>query len=322
LKSGRADHPEEIEVVDSHTEGEPTRVIVGGWPELAAPTMEGRRAELAERFGSLWRGVVLEPRGHDALVAALLTPPVSRGAAAGVVFFDNVGPLWMCGHGTIGVVRTLEHLGRIAAGEVRIDTPAGTVGAELGIDGTVTIENVPAAAHSRDVTVEIPGGGTVTGDVAYGGNWFFVSEAHGERIAPENMERLRTVTLAIQRALAARRVTGAGGEVVDHVILLGPPSRADADRRNYVMCPGGAYDRSPCGTGTSATMAVLHSRGRLALGQKWRQESITGSVFTGWLEERDGELRPRIQGRAYITGRARLFFDPLDPFRGGLSLGS
>jgi len=321
LKSGRADHPEEIDVVDSHTEGEPTRVIVGGWPELISPTMEGRRAELAERFGSLWRGVVLEPRGHDALVAALLTPPVSKGAAAGVVFFDNVGPLWMCGHGTIGVVRTLEHLGRIAPGPVRIDTPAGTVGADLAVDGTVTIENVPALCHARDVSVEIPGGRTVAGDVAYGGNWFFISESHGEDIAPANMESLRRVTLEIQRAMAERGITGSAGEVVDHVILQGPPSRRDADARNYVMCPGGAYDRSPCGTGTSATMAALHARGRLAPGQRWRQESITGSVFTGWLEEHDGALRPRIQGRAYVTGRARLLFDPRDPFRCGLSLG-
>ncbi|HEX4441652.1 MAG TPA: proline racemase family protein [Thermoanaerobaculia bacterium] len=315
-------HPDEIEVVDSHTEGEPTRVIVGGWPELAAPTMEGRRTELAERYDSLWRGTILEPRGHDAVVGALLTPPVSHGATAGVVFFDNAGPLWMCGHGTIGVVRTLEHLGRIAPGPIRLDTPAGTVGAELAVDGTVTIENVPALAHARDVTVEVPGGGSVTGDVAYGGNWFFVSESHGETVAPAHMERLRAVTLGIQRTLAERGVTGARGEVVDHVILLGPPSRGDADRRNYVMCPGGAYDRSPCGTGTSATMAALHARGRLALGQRWRQESITGSVFTGWLEERDGKLRPRIQGRAYITGRAKLLFDPRDPFRSGLSLGS
>jgi len=314
--------PEEIEVVDSHTEGEPTRVIVGGWPELSAPTMEERRTELAERFGELWRGVVLEPRGHDALVAALLTPPVSHGAAAGVVFFDNVGPLWMCGHGTIGVVRTLEHLGRIAPGSVRVDTPAGTVGAELAVDGTVTIENVPALCHARDVAVEVPGEGTITGDVAYGGNWFFISESHRERIAADNLERLRAVTLAIQRSLANGGVTGANGEAVDHVILQGPASRADADRRNYVLCPGGAYDRSPCGTGTSATMAALHARGRLAPGQRWRQESITGSLFTGWLEERDGRLRPRIQGRAFITGRAKLFFDPRDPFRSGLSLGS
>jgi proline racemase len=314
--------PESIEVVDSHTEGEPTRVVVGGWPELAAPTMEGRREELATRFGDLWRAVVLEPRGHDAIVGALLTPPVSRGAVAGVVFFDNVGPLWMCGHGTIGVVRTLEHLGRIAPGRVRLDTPVGAVAAELAVDGLVPIENVPAHCFARDVTVDVPGVGRIAGDVAYGGNWFFLAEAAdvGEPVAGGslNLERLRTVTLAIQRALAAQGITGEGGALVDHVILYGPASRGDADSRNYVLCPGGAYDRSPCGTGTSAKMAALHARGVLAAGERWRQESITGSLFTGWLEEKDGELLPRIQGRAFVTGKSTLYFDPRDPFRAGL----
>ena len=310
--------PESIEVIDSHTEGEPTRVVIGGWPEMTASTMEGRREELARRDQALWRGVVLEPRGHDALVGALLTPPVSPGAVAGVVFFDNVGPLWMCGHGTIGVVRTLEHLGRIGPGAVRLDTPAGTVGAELAVDGTATIENVPALCHARDVAVEVPGRGRVVGDVAYGGNWFFLSRLEDEAIEASRLDALRSVCLAIQRALAEQGVTGEHGEAVDHVILQGPARRADADARNYVLCPGGAYDRSPCGTGTSATMAALHARGRLALGQRWRQESITGSLFTGWLEERGGRLIPRIQGRAYVTGRATLYFDPRDPFRHGL----
>ena len=312
------DLPETIEVVDSHTEGEPTRVVIGGWPELAAATMEARREELDRRFGPLWRGAILEPRGHDALVGALLTPPVSHGAVAGVVFFDNVGPLWMCGHGTIGVVRTLEHLGRITPGTVKLDTPVGPVGAELSVDGVVTIENVPARCHVRDLAVDVPGIGRVVGDVAYGGNWFFLAELPGEAVEPGNRERLRTVTLAIQQALAAQGVRGAGGELVDHVILFGPPARTDADSRNYVMCPGGAYDRSPCGTGTSARMASLHARGTLAIGARYRQESICGSLFTGWLEQRDGALIPRIQGRAFITGRTTLYFDPRDPFRHGL----
>ncbi len=313
--------PESIEVVDSHTEGEPTRVVIAGWPELASATMEGRREELASRFEPLWRAVVLEPRGHDAIVGALLTPPVSHGAVAGVVFFDNVGPLWMCGHGTIGVVRTLEHLGRIAPGRIRLDTPVGTVAAELAVDGLVTIENVPARCFARDVAVEVPGFGRVVGDVAYGGNWFFLARDGGERVAGDNLERLRAVTLAIQRALAAGGITGEGGAVVDHVILYGPPGRADADSRNYVMCPGGAYDRSPCGTGTSAKMASLHARGQLPAGRRYRQESITGSLFTGWLEESEGKLLPRIQGRAFVTGKATLYFDPRDPFRSGLAMG-
>lgn len=314
------DFPESVEVVDSHTEGEPTRVVTAGWPALEASTMEGRREELARRFGALWRAVILEPRGHDAVVGALLTPPVSPGAVAGVVFFDNVGPLWMCGHGTIGVVRTLEHLGRIGPGAVRLDTPVGSVGAELSADGLVTIENVPARCHARDVVVEVPGLGHVCGDVAYGGNWFFLTRLESERIEPGNRERLRMVTLAIQRSLAVQGVLGESGAAVDHVILFGPPQRPDADSKNYVMCPGGAYDRSPCGTGTSAKMAALRARGELAIGQRWRQESITGSLFTGWLEERNGKLVPRIQGRAFVTGRSTLLFDPRDPFRAGLEL--
>ena len=312
--------PESIEVIDSHTEGEPTRVVIGGWPELTEPTMAARREELARRDEALWRGVILEPRGHEAIVGALLTPPVSRGAVAGVIFFDNVGPLGMCGHGTIGVVRTLEHLGWIRPGVVRLDTPVGSVGAELAVDGTVTIENVPARCHARDVAVEVPGRGRVVGDVAYGGNWFFLARMEEESIDPSNLDALRTVTLAIQRALADSGITGESGAVVDHVILQGPPRRPDADSKNYVLCPGGAYDRSPCGTGTSATMAALHARGRLAIGQRWRQESITGSLFTGWLEERENGLIPRIQGRAYVTGRSTLYFDPRDPFRHGLTL--
>ena len=309
--------PESVSVVDSHTEGEPTRVVIEGWPALTSPTMEGRREELA-RDEPLWRAVVLEPRGHDAMVGALLTPPVSSGAAAGVVFFDNVGPLWMCGHGTIGVVRTLAFLDRIAPGPMRLDTPAGTVGAELAPDGLVTIENVPAFCHARDVAVEVPGVGRLVGDVAYGGNWFFLTQLPAEAIALANLERLSAITIAAQKALAAKGVTGAGGALIDHVELFGPPDRTDADSKNFVMCPGGAYDRSPCGTGTSAKMAALHARGKLAPGERWRQESITGSLFTGWLEEKGGELHPWIQGRAYVTGRATLFFDPRDPFRGGL----
>ncbi len=311
--------PASLSVVDSHTEGEPTRVVVEGWPALASPTMEGRREELARRDEPLWRGVVLEPRGHDAMVGALLVPPVRPGSVAGVVFFDNVGPLWMCGHGTIGVVRTLAFLEKIEPGRLRIDTPAGTVGAELAADGFVTIENVPAFCHARGVGVDVPGVGRVVGDVAYGGNWFFLTELSGETIALSNVDRLTSITIAIQRALADQKITGAGGAAIDHVEIFGPPDRRDADSKNFVMCPGGAYDRSPCGTGTSAKMAALHARGKLAPGAHWRQESITGSLFTGWLEQRDGDLVPRIQGRAYITGRATLFFDPADPFRRGFS---
>ena len=311
--------PRTMTVVDSHTEGEPTRVVVEGWPPLSAPTMEGRREELIRRDDALRRAVVLEPRGHEAVVGALLTPPVTPGAAAGVVFFNNVGPLWMCGHGLIGVVRTLEFLGRIGPGRVGIDTPAGPVSAELEASGFVTIENVPAFCHATNVSVDVAGFGRVTGDVAWGGNWFFLTKLPGERVELRNVGRLGAAASAILRALREAGVTGKEGGEIDHVEIFGPPARSDADSRNYVLCPGGEYDRSPCGTGTSAKMAALHARGELPVGTLWRQESITGSLFTGWVTERDGALVPHIRGRAFVTAETRLHFDPADPFRRGFS---
>ncbi len=314
-----AELPRTMRVLDSHTEGEPTRLVVEGWPSLSSRTMEGRREELVRCFDSLRRAVVLEPRGHEAVVGALLTPPVSPGAAAGVVFFNNVGPLWMCGHGLIGIVRTLQFLGRIGPGEVRIDTPAGAVSAVLEPSGLVTIENVPAFCHARDVAIDVPGVGRVAGDVAWGGNWFFLTTLPGEKLELANVGRLGAASSAILRTLRERGVTGKDGGEIDHVELFGPPLRPDADSRNYVLCPGGEYDRSPCGTGTSAKMATLHAHGALNPGERWRQESITGSLFTGWLTERDGALVPHIQGFAYVTGETTLHFDPADPFRFGFS---
>jgi 4-hydroxyproline epimerase len=318
--------PPSLTVVDSHTEGEPTRVVTGGWPELAAGTMAERREELRRRHDHLRRAVVCEPRGHDAVVGALLTPPVEPGSAAGVVFFNNVGYLGMCGHGLIGVARTLAFLGRLDPAqtpEVRIDTPAGGVRAELGGEadgeGAVTITNVPARCHALDVAVEVAGLGRVVGDVAYGGNWFFLTHLAGLPLTLDRLAQLNDATLRIRAALTAAGITGEAGAEIDHVELFGPPSGPYADSRNFVMCPGGAYDRSPCGTGTSAKLAVLHARGELAVGQPWRQESVTGGLFTGWLAHRDGTLVPRIRGRAFITGQAALFFDPRDPFREGFA---
>ena len=311
--------PAAIRVVDSHTEGEPTRVVVEGWPALTGPTMAERREEVLADYDHLRSGVVCEPRGHDALVGALLTPPVEPGSLCGVIFFNNVSCLGMCGHGMIGVVRTLEYLGRLAPGRVRIDTPVGTVAAELHSDGSVTIQNVPARCHALDVVVEVPGLGSVTGDVAYGGNWFFITHLERPALDLANAPELLRLTGAIMSALRAQGITGSDGDEIDHVELSALPARTDADSRNFVLCPGGAYDRSPCGTGTSARMAVLHARKTLNPGQRWRQESITGSLFTGWLEDRGGALVPFIRGNAHVTSEARLRFDPKDPFRAGFT---
>lgn len=312
--------PREIEVIDSHTEGEPTRVVVRGWPEPAGATMAARRDTLVRDFDHLRRAVVHEPRGHEAMVGALLTSPVAPDSDAGVIFFNNVGYLGMCGHGMVGVVRTLEQLGRISPGDVRVDTPVGTVTAVLGEGGEVTLRNVQAKVHALDVAVEVPGVGVVRGDVAWGGNWFFITHLPEPALELPNLPELISKTRQIAAALRAQGITGDNGAEIDHIELCTPVSEAGADTRNFVLCPGGEYDRSPCGTGTSAKLAVLHARGELKPGQPWIQESITGGRFTGWLEpDGAGGLVPFVRGGAYLTGRTTLFFHPADPFRGGFS---
>lgn len=307
-----------VRVIDSHTEGEPTRVVLEGWPEPAGATVAERRDTMRATQDHLRRAVVLEPRGHDAIVGALLVPPDRAEAVTGVVFFNDVSYLGMCGHGLIGVVRTLEHLGRITPGTVEIDTPVGPVRAVLAPDGEVTIRNVPARVHRRDVELHVPGLGSVTGDVAWGGNWFFLTEWPSVPLDLAHRGELLRVTALIRDALAAAGVTGDDGGYIDHVELFAPPTRADADSRNFVLCPGAAYDRSPCGTGTSAKMASLHAKGKLAIGAEWRQESVVGSRFVGWLEADGDRLVPFIRGRAFVTAESTLRFDAADPFRHGL----
>ena len=309
----------DMRVIDSHTEGEPTRVVVEGWPPLSATTMEGRRDELRREHDHLRRAVVCEPRGHAAIVGALLTPPVSPEATAGIVFFNNATYLGMCGHGLIGVVRTLQYLGRLSPGVATFDTPVGIVHTELTDDGCVTIENVPSRCHKLDVSVEVPGIGHVTGDIAYGGNWFFITEQDLGEISLANAPVLTRVTQKIQDALDRAGISHADGMQIDHIEISAPPQRLDADSRNFVLCSGGEYDRSPCGTGTSAKMAVLYARGKLKIGEDWRQESVTGSLFTGWLTQgKTGELIPHIRGTAFVTAESKLRFDAEDPFRLGL----
>jgi proline racemase len=311
-----------LSFVDSHTAGEPTRVIMDGWPQPGGATMQERRESLRRDADDLRRAVVCEPRGNAAIVGALLTPPVREDSTAGVVFFNNQTYLGMCGHGLIGVVRTLAHLGRLSPGTARFDTPVGVVEAELHEDRSVSFANVPAFCERQDVRLDVPGYGCVTGDIAFGGNWFFITHLPDQAIGLDRTEELTRATRAIQRAIddAGLRRMGTGdtaGEL-DHVELSGPPGRADADARNFVLCSGGEYDRSPCGTGTCAVMAARHARGQLAIGQHWHQESVTGSLFTGWLTQRaDGAVVPHIQGAAFITAEGTLRMDPADPFRFG-----
>jgi 4-hydroxyproline epimerase len=307
-----------VNIIDSHTGGEPTRVVVSGGPDLGAGPMADRLIRFRTEFDEFRSAVVNEPRGSDVMVGALLCEPVEQACAAGVIFFNNVGYLGMCGHGTIGLVVTLAHLGKIGCGEHSIETPVGTVKSVLHESGEVTVENVPSYRTAKQIAVEVDGYGVVTGDVAWGGNWFFLVREHGQDIEFEHVDRLTECAWRIRQALVRNGIAGADGQEIDHIELFGPPSRRDADSKNFVLCPGRAYDRSPCGTGTSAKLACLAADGQLREGETWRQESIVGSVFEGSFRGAGDRILPSIKGSAYITSEATLLLDPRDPFQKGI----
>jgi 4-hydroxyproline epimerase len=305
-----------IEVVDSHTGGEPTRVVVAGGPDLGGGSLAERRERFRCEFDRFRSAVVNEPRGSDVVVGALLVPPQDASCAAGVIFFNNVGYLGMCGHGTIGLVATLAHLGRIGAGVHRLETPVGIVSTTLHPGGEVSVANVPSWRAGKAVAADVPGIGRVAGDVAWGGNWFFLVAEHGQELSLSNVDALTDYCRRVRRALNAQ-----GFPDVDHVELFGAPVAPGANSRSFVLCPGNAYDRSPCGTGTSAKLACLAADGKLAEGDAWIQESIIGSTFTGkfrWLDRAAGRVEPTITGRAFVNAEARLLLDHLDPFAYGI----
>ncbi len=305
-----------VRIVDSHTGGEPTRLVLDGGPDLGGGTLAERAARFRGRFDHYRAAIVNEPRGSDVMVGALLVPPERAGCDQGVIFFNNVGVLGMCGHGTIGLVASLAHLGRLSAGVVRLDTPVGVVEAELHASGDVSVANVASFRRAKAVAVNVPGLGEVRGDVAWGGNWFFIVESHGLKLGLANRDALTDYARRVRQALNAQ-----GFPAVDHVELSGPSPTAGANSRNFVLCPGGAYDRSPCGTGTSARVACLAADGELAEGALWVQESIIGSTFTGryrWLDRTKGEVAPVITGTAHVTAEATLLLDPRDPFCWGI----
>jgi 4-hydroxyproline epimerase len=307
-----------ISVIDSHTAGEPTRVVISGGPDLGTGTMAERRALLRDRYDWFRSAVVNEPRGSDILVGGLLCPPCEPSCTAGIIFFNNVGYLGMCGHGTIGLIRTLAHLGRLQPGEHRIETPVGIVSAWLDESGKISVRNVPSYRHAKDVGVEVPGYGRAVGDVAWGGNWFFLVSDHQQALELKNVEKLTDFTWSIRQALTRAGITGKDGQEIDHIEIFAPSSRADVHSRNFVLCPGKAYDRSPCGTGTSAKLACLYADGKLQPSQVWRQESIVGSIFEGRIDIVNGVIFPIIQGEAYVTAEATLILDPSDPFEKGI----
>ena len=310
-----------LRVIDSHTGGEPTRLVIDGTPDLGTGSMRDRLALLRDQHDWVRRACVLEPRGNDVIVGGLLCKPVSPNAAAGIIFFNNVDYLHMCGHGTIGLAATLAHMGKIAPGMHLIETPVGDVRVTLHEDcRTTSIDNVPSYRYRKDVPVDIPGHGAIHGDIAWGGNWFFLCHDHGLHVGPTNVDALVSFAKSIRQQLDAKHITGEDEGLIDHIELFGPPSSpAAADGRSFTLCPGGAYDRSPCGTGTSATVACLAANGTLAQGETWRQESVIGSVFTATYQRIDSErIAPTITGSAYVTAESKLLIDPNDPLGLGI----
>lgn len=313
-----SEHLERLRVVDSHTGGEPTRLIVSGAPQAPAGSMAARLEWFKSNCDQLRRALVNEPRGSEVVVGGAVFEPDDSKCDAGVLYFNNVGYLGMCVHGTIGLMVTLNYLGKIQPGEHRIETPVGVVTATLHNSTDVTVGNVPCYRAAAGVAVDVPRYGKVRGDVAWGGNWFFLVNDHPLDISLANVEKLTEFSWAIRQALHAQHIHGADGAEIDHIELYGASKIPGVDSKNFVLCPGKAYDRSPCGTGTSAKLACLYADGKLKAGQRWRQESIVGSVFEGTIVANNGNVLPRIKGSAFITADSQVVVDPHDPFRFGI----
>jgi 4-hydroxyproline epimerase len=305
-----------IRVIDSHTAGEPTRLVMEGGPDLGEGPLAEQVQRFREQFDDYRCAIVNEPRGSDPLVGALLVKPHRADCDFGVIYFNNVGYLGMCGHGTIGLIASLKFAGKLKPGAIKIDTPVGAVDVQLHPDGRVSVANVVSYRSDARLAVDVPGIGKVVGDVAWGGNWFFLVSDHGQVIDLKHVEALTDFSWRVREAINAQ-----GRPLVDHVELFGPPVLRGAHSRNFVLCPGKAYDRSPCGTGTSAKLACLAADGKLGEGEHFLQESLIGSSFEAsfrWHNRDKGEVVPIITGTAYITGENLLKLDPNDPFRWGI----
>lgn len=308
----------DVRVIDTHTGGEPTRVVVDGGPDLGSgPLIE--RVRRMQRDADHFRTMMIaEPRGSEAMVGALLCEPTDSSCVAAVIFFNNRDYLGMCGHGTIGVGVAMAYEGRIQPGVHRLETPVGVIAFRLTGDNEVSLDNVPSYRLHHKITVEVAGLGWVQGDVAWGGNWFFLTESPFP-LSLSHLTEFNRAARDIRDALRRDGISGVGGAEIDHVEFFGAAESDDANSRNFVYCPGGAYDRSPCGTGTSAKLACLAADGKLAPGEPWIQESIIGSRFVGTYQPGSpGTIIPTITGTAYVYGECRFVAQAGDPFPHGI----
>ncbi len=309
-----------MRVIDSHTGGEPTRLIIEGGPELGSGSMAERRAIFAEKFDHMRRFAVNEPRSFDAMVGALLCEPVDKSCTAGLIFFNNVGYLGMCGHGTIGAAVTLAYMGRIGLGIHKFETPVGIVTVNVLDHHKVQIENIASYRYHHAVSLDVPGLGKIVGDVAWGGNWFFLTESVETNLVLSNVQELTQKAELIRAELITTGICGKDGAEIDHIEIFGTPHSSLANSRNFVLCPGGQYDRSPCGTGTSAKLACLAASDKLAEHKDWIQESILGSTFIGsYRRDLTGAVIPRITGTAFVVAETKLVQQANDPFAFGIS---
>ena len=341
-----------IPYLDSHTGGEPTRLITSLPFDLGTGSVADKLSTLKKNHDDLRRTVLLEPRGSDVLVGAYLVPPADPTCQFGVIYFNNVGYLGMCGHGTIGLIASLAYMGKVTPGVIRVETPVGVVEATLhapSLRGAsdserrsnlqfngqeiasgkvqerprndeqypnkVSVQNIPAYRHLNHVSVTVDGK-TVHGDVAWGGNWFFLVHDHGMDVNMSNLEALTDFSWRVREQLTANGITGANGAEIDHVELFA--STPEADSKSFVLCPGKAYDRSPCGTGTSAKLACLYGDGKLQVGQTWKQQSVVGSIFEGSIQLDGDKIIPTITGEAWVMSEGTILVDERDPFGKGI----
>jgi len=325
-----------IHTVESHTEGMPTRVVVGGVGAIPGNTMFERRAYFMEHMDDLRTLLMYEPRGHSAMSGAILQPPTRPDADWGVLYIEVSGCLPMCGHGTIGVATVLVETGMVEVVEpvttVRLETPAGLVIVDVLVENgkaiNVTLTNVPSFSYALDQIVDVPGYGKIQYDMAYGGNFYAIVpvERVGLSIAPENGDKLLAAGLAISNAINEqnRPVHPENPEIASchHVDFISPGDEGPLHWRNAMAIHPGWFDRSPCGTGTSARLAQMVARGQFNDGDVLENESWIGSCFTGRIVGRTkvgdfDAIIPAITGRAWIMGTAQWRLDPSDPFPAG-----
>jgi len=328
-----------IHAIDSHTMGEPTRVVVGGVPNIPGKTLPEKKAYLEKNMDYLRKAIMHEPRGHNDMFGSILVQPVSDEADIGIIFMDGGGYLNMCGHGTIGASTIAVETGMVPKvepyTELTLEAPAGLVKVRATVENgkvkEITFRNVPAFLYKQDVKINVPEIGEITLDISFGGSFFAIVDAKqlGVKIVPENATKLKDIGLKIRdivnKEIEIQHPTLEHIKTVDLVEIYDEPTNPEATLKNVVIFGEGQVDRSPCGTGTSAKLATLYAKGKIKEGELFVYESIIGTMFKGRVvgTTKVGDFDaviPEITGSAYITGFNTFVIDEDDPMKYGFSL--